>query len=40
MVLPESDSEALKNFMSLAANYDDIKFAHVFNKDLVSSLEV
>lgn len=34
------DTEALKNFMALAAGYDDVSFAHSFNKDFKTKYEV
>ncbi len=40
MVLPEGEEEALKRFMNVAMNYDDVAFAHSFNEAHKTSLGV
>ena len=37
---PEDDSEGLKNFMAVAAGYDDVPFAHSSNKDFKAKYEI
>lgn len=40
LLTQEGDEEALKAYMSLAANYDDVPFAHATNPELFAKLEV
>ena len=40
LLYPESDTEGLKNFMALAAGYDDVPFAHSSNVDFKTKYEV
>ena len=40
MLLPEGEEEALKRFMNVAMNYDDVAFAHSHSEDHKSSLGV
>jgi RNA recognition motif-containing protein len=40
LVTPEEEKEALKKFMTLSLNYEDVPFAHTFSEDLKKSLEV
>lgn len=40
LVLPENEEEALKKFMTLSMNYEDIPFAHTFSEELKKELEI